>query len=174
VTKGLISLTGASGYSLFGNRPTTRSDNGESKVEAQQAYAYLRRHLLMFESEVNRTKQRLTYFAVESGFELSATFVEEVETGPLAFERLLQAVIRDKVEVVILPSMLHFAVLGAPTHVKDYFEAATEARVVTILGAVPREPELLPRTPTLLRRTLRPCTRPTGEAVDPSARDHRG
>lgn len=94
----------------------------------------------MFESEVNRTKERLAYFAEASGYELAAVFLEEIETWPLAIERLIRAVIKDKVEVVILPSMLHFAVLGAPNEVKGYFESATGARVVTTLDAVSYSP----------------------------------
>jgi hypothetical protein len=83
-------------------------------------------------SEVNRTKERLTRFAAASDLELAAIFVEEDPQRPAAFERLLQAVIQDQVEVVLLPSMLHLIVLGDPGHIKDYFEAATGARVVTM------------------------------------------
>lgn len=96
----------------------------------------MRKHLLMDELEVVNTKQRLAYFADQSGYELAAIFIEEIQTWPVAFERLLEAVIRDNVEVVILPSMLHFAVLGAPNNVKKYFESAAEARVVTAFDAV--------------------------------------
>jgi hypothetical protein len=116
------------------------SGDGETKSDRQRAYAYMRKHLLMFDSEVSRTTERLTYFANESGFELAAVFVEEVETWPAAFERLVQAVIQDKVEVVLLPSMLHFAVLGVPKNIKGHFEAATGARVITALDVVSYEP----------------------------------
>jgi hypothetical protein len=129
-----------SGYSLFGSCSTTHSAAGETKVERQRAYAYLRKHLLMFESEVDRTKERLAYLANEADLELAAVFVEEVETWPAAFERFVQAIVQDKVEIVLLPSLLHFAVLGAPNDVKDYFEAATGARVVTPVDVVPYKP----------------------------------
>ncbi|TDO29490.1 hypothetical protein EV643_14811 [Kribbella sp. VKM Ac-2527] len=86
----------------------------------------------MCTSEVNRTKERLTRFAAASNLELAAIFVEEDTRSPAAFGRLLDAVIRDQVEVVLLPSMLHLIVLGDPGHIKDYFEAATGARVVTM------------------------------------------
>lgn len=125
MSSGRSALTVASGIDLV---PT--------QVERQRAYAYARKHLLMVEAEVSHTKERLTSFARESGLELAAIFIEQIETRPSAFERMLRAVIRDKVEVVILPSMLHFAVLGAPTNVKQYFEAASGARVVTMLDAV--------------------------------------
>jgi hypothetical protein len=106
------------------------------KSERERAYAYARKHLLMFDSEVNRTREHLAYFANAAGYELAATFIEEIEAWPAAFERLIQAVIRDRVEVVILPSMLHFAVLGDPTNIKQHFEAATGARIIAISNAV--------------------------------------
>ena len=101
-------------------------------IEQPRAYAYLRAHLLVCTTEVNLTKGRLTRFAATSGLELAATFVEEDPRRPAAFERLFQAVIRDEVEVVLLPSILHLMVLGSPAHIKGYIEAATGARVITI------------------------------------------
>lgn len=100
----------------------------------------MRKHLLMFESEANRTRERLEYFANEAGYELAAVFIEEIQTWPAAFERLVHAVARDKVTIVILPSMLHFAVLGSPNNVKEYFEAATGAQVITTLDVVSYDP----------------------------------
>ncbi|MEV4261345.1 hypothetical protein [Kribbella sp. NPDC049584] len=101
-------------------------------IAHSRAYAYLREHLLVCISEVNRTKERLAQFAADSGIELAGTFVEEDPRRPAAFERLLQAVTRDEVEVVLLPSLLHLAVLGSPGSIKGYFEAATGARVITM------------------------------------------
>lgn len=49
-----------------------------------------------------------------------------------AFERLFQATIRDQVEVVLLPSILHFTVLDSPRWIKPSFEATTGARIVTM------------------------------------------
>jgi hypothetical protein len=103
-----------------------------TNAERQRASAYLRRHLLMFESEVSSTRERLTYFAAASELDLAKIYIEEIATCPAAFERLVVDVIRDKVDVVILPSMLHFAVLGAPLRIKEYFEAATGAQVLTL------------------------------------------
>jgi hypothetical protein len=109
-----------------------RPDDRRQQVERPRAYAYLREHLLVCTSEVNRTKERLTHFAATSNLELAATFVEEDQRQPAAFGRLLDAVIRDEVEVVLLPSILHLMALGSPRHIKDYFEAATGARVITM------------------------------------------
>ncbi|MEU4295385.1 hypothetical protein AB0E63_44800 [Kribbella sp. NPDC026596] len=125
-----------SGYSLFGSDSTTRSGDGKTKTERQRAYAYMRKHLLMFDAEVSRTKQRLEYFAEQSDLELAAVFIEEIQTYPAAFERFLQAVIQDDVKVVLLPSLLHFAVLGSPNHIKEFFEAATGAKVLSALDVV--------------------------------------
>ncbi|MGW7687129.1 hypothetical protein ACWGID_40690 [Kribbella sp. NPDC054772] len=124
------------GYSSCGASSTTHSADGETKTELPRAYAYARKHLLMCESEVNRTKERLTYFAKQAGYNLSAVFVEEVQTAPDAFERLVQAVVNDKVETVILPSMLHFAVLGDPKRIREHFEGATGAKVVIAVDVV--------------------------------------
>jgi hypothetical protein len=118
----------------------TRSADGETTVERRRAYAYMRKHLLMFDSEVNRTKARLAYFADQADLELAAVFVEELETWPSAFERLVEAVILDKVEVVLLPNLWHFAVLGTPGEVKSHFEATSGARVVTVLDLMSYEP----------------------------------
>jgi hypothetical protein len=100
----------------------------------------MRGHLLVVESELLDAKDRLTQIATESGYEVSAIFVEEITTWPAAFERLIHALIRDKVEVVILPSIAHFAVLGPPTMIKEHFEAATLARVVCVTDLVSQSP----------------------------------
>ena len=107
-------------------------DGRRRSTEQPRAYAYLREHFLVCASEVNRTKERLVRFAAESELELAATFVEEHPRRPATFDRLLQAVMRDKVEVVLVPSILHLMALGAPRHIKDYFEAATGAQVITM------------------------------------------
>ncbi|MGW6200757.1 hypothetical protein ACWF0M_31740 [Kribbella sp. NPDC055110] len=89
-------------------------------------------NLLICTSEVNRAKERLNAFAKASGFELAGIFVEEDPRRPDAFGRLLDAVMRDQVKVVLLPSLLHLMVLGSPGRIQEYFEAATEARIITL------------------------------------------
>lgn len=76
-------------------------------------------------------KQLATY-AAHAGLELAAVFVEEDWQCLSAFERLFQAAIRDQVEVILLPSMLHLTVLGSPRSIKPSFEAVTGARIVTV------------------------------------------
>jgi hypothetical protein len=56
--------------------------------------------------------------------------VEHLETSPAAFEALVEAVNRYEVAAVVVPSMLHFALLSAPAAIKDRFEHMTGARVL--------------------------------------------
>ncbi len=51
---------------------------------------------------------------------------------PAAFEALIEAVNRQKVTAVALPSLFHFAAFGVPTDIRDSFERATGARVLVI------------------------------------------
>jgi hypothetical protein len=97
-----------------------------------RAYAYLCVPLLICQPQVARSRERLATYAVDAGLELAAAFIEEDWLCLSAFERLFQATIRDKVEVILLPSMLHFTVLGSPRSIKSSFEVVTGARVVTI------------------------------------------
>jgi hypothetical protein len=101
-------------------------------VELPRAYAYLCEGLLVCRSEVNRTKERLARFAAGSNLELAAVFVGQDTRSTAAFGRLVEAVVRDQVKVVLVPSVLHLMVLGSPRRIKKYFEAATEAKVITM------------------------------------------
>ncbi|MGW5188952.1 hypothetical protein ACWEOO_06840 [Kribbella sp. NPDC004138] len=116
-------------YSLTCNcEPADR----KQAAKRPRAYAYMCGPLLICQPEVTRTRQLLTAYAASAGLELAAIFVEEDWLCLSAFERLLQATIRDKVEIILLPSMLHFSVLGSPRSIKPSFEAVTGARVVTM------------------------------------------
>src|SRR5690242_14974775 len=88
---------------------------------------YVRRHLLMTEDELGAVKERLNHFAATEGFAMGTIFVERRESAPGAFEALVQAIEHEQAAAVVLPSMLHFAVLGAPLAVKLTFERATGA-----------------------------------------------
>jgi hypothetical protein len=98
---------------------------------------YLRKHLLMSETELEDAKERLAYFAEIEGFTMGAIYVEEIATVSAAFEALVDAVNRHEVSAVVLPSMLHFAVLGAPASIKGHFEHCTGARVLVAGAARP-------------------------------------
>jgi len=92
----------------------------------------------MSDVEVVDAMERLAYFAVTEGFDLGTVFIEEVHTSPAAFEALIAAVDRYEVTAVVLPSMLHFAVLGAPVSIKTHFEHLTGARVLVANIPSPR------------------------------------
>jgi hypothetical protein len=109
----------------------THSDVGETKIELPRAYAYARKHLLMYQPVFALAKLHLESFAKVTGYDLAAVFVEEINSPNAAFGQLLNAVIQDEVEYVILPSMLHFMTIGSPNNTRKYFEAATGARVIT-------------------------------------------
>jgi hypothetical protein len=91
---------------------------------------YIRRHLLTTDAELDEAKERLGLFAEIEGFTLGTVYVEHLETTPAAFEALVEAVDRYEVTAVVVPSMLHFALLSAPAAIKDRFEHITGARVL--------------------------------------------
>jgi hypothetical protein len=91
---------------------------------------YIRRHLLMTDTELDDARERLGLFAEIEGFTLGTVYVEHLETTPAAFEALVEAVNRYEVTAVVVPSMLHFALLSAPAAIKDRFEHITGARVL--------------------------------------------
>jgi hypothetical protein len=98
------------------------------------ALGYIRQHLLMTEYELDDAKERLAYFAETQGYALDTIYVEELHTWPAAFEQLVQDAAKDRIEIVILPSLLHFAVIGPPDNIKQHFEDATGARVIAALS----------------------------------------
>jgi hypothetical protein len=91
---------------------------------------YIRRHLLMTDTELDDARERLGFFAEIEGFTLGTVYVEHLETSPAAFEALVEAVNRYEVAAVVAPSMLHFALLSAPAAIKDRFEHMTGARIL--------------------------------------------
>ncbi|MEV5967785.1 hypothetical protein AB0L70_38825 [Kribbella sp. NPDC051952] len=100
------------------------------------ALGYMRRHLLVVDSEVHRTKERLGHFAQASGLRLGGVYVEVIETWPAAFEMLLQAALVEKPRALIVPSVIHLAALGAPVSIKQHIERLTGARVLAASDVV--------------------------------------
>jgi hypothetical protein len=132
-----------SGYPLSGSDSTTASAVGGKKAHdagLPRALGYLRKHLLMTETEVRYAEERLAYFARVEGFQLDKVYVEEVETWPAAFEALVEAAVSDELSAVLLPSMLHFAVLGPPANIKQHFEHLTRTRVLAVSELVSYRP----------------------------------
>lgn len=93
---------------------------------------YVRRDLLVIDGQVNLIEREMATFAKARAFSMGFTYVEKPRTWPAAFEALLESVTRHEVTAVVLPSMLHFAVLGAPLNIRDMFERATGARVLML------------------------------------------
>jgi hypothetical protein len=91
---------------------------------------YIRRHLLVTDAELDDARERLGLFAEAEGFTLGTVYIEHLETTPAGFEALVEAVSRYEVTAVVVPSMLHFALLSAPAAIKDRFEHITGARVL--------------------------------------------
>jgi hypothetical protein len=89
---------------------------------------YVRAHLLMTAAELVQIKDQLVTFAQAEGFTLGKVYTEHAHTFPAAFEALVQAVRRDEVRAVVVPSLQHLGVLGAPQKVKEGVEQ-TPARV---------------------------------------------
>ena len=91
---------------------------------------YLQRQLLVTDGQVETVKRELASFARAGGFSMGFTYVEQPGSWPAAFDALIEAVHRYDVTAVVLPSLLHFAVLGAPVNIRSTFERATGARVL--------------------------------------------
>jgi hypothetical protein len=94
---------------------------------------YVRRDLLVTDGQVNQIERQMAEFAKAEGFSMGFTYVEKPGTWPAAFEALIESVTRNEVTAVVLPSMLHFAVLGAPLNIKEMFERATPNRLAHVL-----------------------------------------
>lgn len=93
---------------------------------------YVRRDLLVTDGQVNQLEREMAKFAQTEGFSMGFTYVEKPGTWPAAFEALVESVTRYDITAVVLPSLLHFAVLDAPHDIKDMFERATGARVMVL------------------------------------------
>lgn len=96
---------------------------------------YLHRGLMVTEDQVEAGKQELAMFAWAEGFSMGVIFVEHAGIWPAAFEALIEAVNRQRVTAVALPSLFHFATFGVPTDIRDSFERATGARVLVVRPA---------------------------------------
>lgn len=91
---------------------------------------YLREHVLMSAREVAQAKAAIVAFASAEGFTLQGIYVERLETAPAAFEALIEAANRFEAKAVLVPSLRHFAVPGAPSSMKDRVERSTGAQVL--------------------------------------------
>lgn len=110
----------SAGVSMVGGQDSTRP----------LMLGYLRRELFVTEEQVDNARDLMAEFAVAEGFSMGAVYVERSGLWPAEFEALLEAVNRYKASAVVLPSLLHFAVLDPPKDIKGLFERATSAQVM--------------------------------------------
>lgn len=93
---------------------------------------YLRRDLLVVDSQVGELERDMAAFAEMQGFAMGHIYVEKPDSWLTAFEALAESIARYDVTAVVLPSLLHFTGLGMPTDRRDWFERATGARVLVL------------------------------------------
>ena len=94
------------------------------------AVGYIRAHLLMTPEELAETEEQLAQLAKDNGYHLEAIFTERPESIPSAFIELITAVTRYDADAVVLPSVMHLAVLGLPPQVIHHLEATTGTKVL--------------------------------------------
>ena len=94
------------------------------------ALGYIRVHIVMTEFELNDAEARIRRAATENGYQLGAVFHEQAHLAPKAFAAMIAAVNRREAAAVIVPSLIHLAVLGLPTQVVVYLESVTDVRVI--------------------------------------------
>ena len=92
---------------------------------------YVRAHLLMTWDELADAKADLAHFAAAEGYTFGTVYTERIDRAPAAFHALMDAVKREEASAVVVPSLHHLAVLGAPLAMKEHLEHYTGARVIT-------------------------------------------
>ncbi|MFI7059850.1 hypothetical protein ACIBL3_02605 [Kribbella sp. NPDC050124] len=93
---------------------------------------YLRRDLLVVESQVGELKRDMAAYAEAEGFTMGHIYVERPDSWLAAFEALTESIGRYDVTAVVLPSLLHYVGIGMPTDRRGWFEHATGARVLVL------------------------------------------
>jgi hypothetical protein len=91
---------------------------------------YVQRQLLVTDEQVEGVKRLFATFARVEGYSMGLTYVEHPGGWPEGFEGLIDVILRYQVTAVVLPSLLHFAVLDASVDFRRHFESATGARVL--------------------------------------------
>lgn len=85
--------------------------------------------------EAARIKRELSEYASREGFLLDQVFTESTVRCEPAFEAMLDALRRDDVHDVIVPSLWHFARLpGLQEAMKQYIEMETGATLWVVQG----------------------------------------
>ena len=99
---------------------------------------YIRRDLLVVDSQVAELERQMAHFAQAEGFAMRCIYIEKSDGWPAAFEALIESVNRYEVAAVVLPSLLHFAMRHSPLQIRDAFQHATGARVMVLTGTQSR------------------------------------
>jgi hypothetical protein len=94
---------------------------------------YLRRDLLVVDSQVVGLEREMAAFAAAEGFAMGQIYVENRDNWLEAFGALAESISRNDVTAVVLPSLLHFAGIGMPDDRRNWFERATGARVLVLV-----------------------------------------
>ncbi len=107
----------------------TRTSTGSAGDRTRPlVLGYFRAHILMTIHEMAQVRTALAAFASAEGFTLGTVFIEHADSAPAAFEAMVAAVRTGEVKAVVVPSLRHLGVLGAPSNVKRQFESRTSAR----------------------------------------------
>lgn len=98
--------------------------------ELRVAVGYIQAHLLMTEIEIAETKERIADCAAQSEYQLRQVYVEQANSVPTAFRELIEAIARESVAAVVVPSALHLVALGIPAAIAHHLERITGARLL--------------------------------------------
>lgn len=93
---------------------------------------YLRRDLLVTDSQVEELKWDMAAHAEAENFTMGHIYVEQPDSWLAAFEALAESINRYEVTAVVLPSLLHLTGIGMPTDIRDSFERSTGARLLVL------------------------------------------
>jgi hypothetical protein len=93
---------------------------------------YICKGLLVSDREVDEMELAMMEFAAARGFLLVNTYVEQPLGRPDAFGALVNSLHDSGADAVLLPGLLHFAVLGPGQDIKKLFERATGVRVLVL------------------------------------------
>lgn len=114
-------------------RHALRCDGGD-RPQPRLAVRYVRQALVAPAPRMKETVDRLHRFADLEGFELGSIFVEPPDDTLVAFRALVDAVEHHRARAVVLPNLLHFAMLWPPSTIRSQFEYLTGVRVLPAVG----------------------------------------
>jgi hypothetical protein len=86
----------------------------------QLVFGYILEHFMMTAGEQAQARQNLVDYATANNFDLTATYMEKVETVPAKFRELLAEADARQVQHLVIPGLLHLAALGSPVGVRDH------------------------------------------------------